>query len=125
MRRTITVLLTAILGIGIVVLGCGALAGAASLHVKPRTKWTLEVPGYGCEVQTIKKGHGFTADLYGDAGTYSGGGSSISETFTAGNDDGNAFVGAWVASSKEYSGSFEAPLFSTSASLVKGVVAGC
>ena len=88
-----------------------ASAAAPTLKVKPGSQWTLEDHGIegtgGCEVDTMASNGTFTSDLFGDSGTWSGGGSTITVTWTAGSDNGTIFTGTFTKTSrKEYTGSF-------------------
>jgi hypothetical protein len=95
---------------------------AAPAHVKPGSKWTFEF-GAGCEIQTFASGHTFSADMFGDAGTYSGGGKTISETFTSG-DAGLTFSGTYSKATKTYTGPIGGITVGVG-ELVKGSMAGC
>jgi hypothetical protein len=88
-----------------------ASAAAPTLKVKPGSKWTLEDHGIehtgGCEVDTMSPNGTFTSDLFGDSGTWSGGGSTITVTWTTAQDRGVIFSGTFTTTPvKEYKGSF-------------------
>ncbi len=100
-----------------------ASAAVPALKVKPGSQWTLEYHGVegtgGCEVDRMASNGTFTSDLYGDSGTWSGGGSTITMTWTAGDDSGVTFSGTFTKTpTKEYKGSFNTGF---TAALVKGV----
>jgi hypothetical protein len=87
-----------------------ASAAAPALKVKPGSQWTLEDHGIegtgGCEVDTMASNGTFTSDLFGDSGTWSGGGATITVTWTAGSDNGVVFTGTFTKTPrKEYRGS--------------------
>lgn len=97
----------------------GGLSGVASaatlnhkpaLHIKPGTIWTILVEETGlsepCEFQQFGTGNIWVADLYGDAGTYTGGGKTVSETWTSGDSVGLTFSGTWNRKTKHYVGFF-------------------
>jgi hypothetical protein len=94
-------------------------------HIKPNGVWTLTIVGAGCEVQTFAPGYTWTADDFGDAGTYSGGNTTISEDFTAGEDAGGTFTAAYSKSDKDYSGTGTFEGMSFPVTLVKGAQSGC
>jgi hypothetical protein len=111
-------------------LGGIAVASAATpaLHVKPGETWTVELPpGDGCLEHIAFHHHGkFISDKYGDAGTWSGGGSTISMDWTAGFYQNESFDGTWTKTpTKGYSGTFVGPEITFNGTLVKGAVAGC
>jgi hypothetical protein len=76
-----------------------------------------------CEVQTIGTGHTFVSDLFGDAGTFTGGATRIAETWTSGFDAGTTFSGKWDAATKSYVGKFGGTRSGVTGQLVKGDVA--
>jgi hypothetical protein len=103
-----------------------ASAAAPALKIKPNATWTIEVTGAACEVDTFNTTtHHFTSDLFGDKGTWSGGGSTISMAWTKGEDAGGTFSGAFTKPPKEYAGSFGGLLAGETGELVKGAVSGC
>jgi len=121
----LTVLITGV-GLG----GAGAAAAAATSTrqvnmVKPGQKWTMERheatgSGYGwCEVITFGSSDTWTADLDGDKGTYTGGKTAITMTWTAGSDSPLTFTGTLKkAKPKKFKGKFsKAP---TVGKLIKG-----
>ncbi len=105
--------------------GAGAASAAApALKVKPGSQWTLEDHGIegtgGCEVDTMASNGTFTSDLFGDSGTWSGGGATITVTWTAGDDNGVVFTGTFTKTPrKEYRGSLNT---GDSGLFIKGVV---
>ncbi len=105
--------------------GAGAASAAApALKVKPGSHWTLEYHGVegtgGCEVDTMASNGTFTSDLFGDSGTWSGGGATITVTWTAGQDNTLVFTGTFTKTPRrEYKGSFNTGF---SAVFVEGVV---
>ena len=105
--------------------GAGAASAAApALKVKPGSHWTLEYHGVegtgGCEVDTMASNGTFTSDLFGDSGTWSGGGATITVTWTAGDDNGVVFTGRFTKTPrKEYRGSLNT---GDSGLFIKGVV---
>lgn len=112
----------------VVVSGFAGVASASvsdsgGTHVKPGGQWTVEVTDAACEVQTIGANGTWTADLYGDAGTYTGGGTKIKEVWTAGDDINSKFTGKWSTSAKDYTGTFKKLDKGETGQLVKGKVA--
>ncbi|HXW35924.1 MAG TPA: hypothetical protein VEJ87_15220 [Acidimicrobiales bacterium] len=79
-----------------------APATAVPKHVKPGSVWTLEVSGGYCEVQTFLVDHLFTANVNDDAGTYTGGGKKITETWTSGGFAGTTDSGTYLKSAGYY-----------------------
>jgi hypothetical protein len=101
-----------------------ASASAPPLKVKPHSQWTLEDHGVehtgSCEVDTMRSNGTFTSDRFGDSGSWSGGGATITITWTAGQDHGVVFAGTFTSTPvKEYRGSFNTGDLGV---LVKGVV---
>jgi hypothetical protein len=88
-----------------------ASAAAPALKVKPGSHWTFEDHGIehtgGCEVDRMSANGTFRSDLFGDSGTWSGGGTTITMTWTAGDDHGVVFTGTFTSTTrvKEYKGS--------------------
>jgi hypothetical protein len=125
MRRIVlaTAVLSTILTFGLV-----GVAGAA--HVKPGGKWTLTVvfgSGTSCESQTFGPGHTWTGNprTYNDAGTYTGGAKSISETFTSGVYSSSTFEGTYRGRRAGYVGEFDTGDSQLTAALTKGVLSSC
>jgi hypothetical protein len=105
-----------------------ASAAAPALTIKAHSIWTVEVKGGGCElVQFTDAGHTFVSDSFGDAGSWSGGNSTIGLTWTTGNDTGLTFSGKLVANVKpaEYKGVLGGTDPGGHAKLIKGEVSGC
>jgi hypothetical protein len=102
-----------------------ASAAAPALHVHNGASWTIEVKGAGCEAEVFHS-NGTFASPDGDAGTWSGGGSTINMVWTAGAISGLKFSGHFVSTTHpvEYKGSLSG-LRTGRANLVKGAVAGC
>jgi hypothetical protein len=105
--------------------GAGMASAAAPLTIKPFSIWTLEVRGAACENVQFDRGHVFVSDLYGDAGSWSGGNSTIALTWTSGVDVGVTFRGRLVSATKpvEYKGPFGGVFAGNHGKLIKGVVA--
>jgi len=95
----------------------------AALHVRPGGVWTGEANTAGCEVQTFAANHTWSADQFGDSGTYKGGGKKITVTETAGDDSPSAFSGTYSKAKQEYIGSFSGKGAGLTGQLVKGAVA--
>ena len=126
LRRTAVIVAGLAMATSFGLAGAGAASAAApALKVKPGSHWTLEDHGIegtgGCEVDTMASNGTFTSDLFGDSGTWSGGGSTITVTWTAGSDNGVVFTGTFVRTptTKEYKGSFNTGDLGL---LIKGVV---
>lgn len=118
---------------GLAVLMSTGLSGVASgatvpKFVNPGSVWTIQVNGGGCEVMSFLAGatNTFTADSFGDSGTYTGGGDVITVTWTAGVDAGVVFTGKYSFASGTYTGPIGAgsagPFMAT---LTPGASAGC
>jgi hypothetical protein len=110
------------------VAGAGTSSAASpALRIKANGIWTLIIPAVpGCEEdQFDTTTHVFGSDNFGDSGTWSGGGSTISMAWTAGADDGLTFSGHFVATTTpvEYKGRIN--YGNAKAMLIKGAVAGC
>lgn len=105
--------------------GAGAASGAApALHIANGSKWTLELSGGACEVETFTSSFKWTSDLFGDKGTLSGGASKMFMTWKKGEDAGTTFCGTFTKTPvKEFVGIFGGLLAGYSGQLVKGVVA--
>lgn len=101
-----------------------ASAAAPALKIKPGSQWTLEDHGIehtgGCEVDTMASNGTFISDLFGDSGTWSGGGTTLTMTWTAGSDNGVVFTGTFTKTPRnEYEGTFST---GDAGLLIKGVV---
>lgn len=95
------------LSAGLALVGIAAApAGAAILHVKPGQQWTSYVNGSpgDCEVETMEAGHMFveTSGVQSDVGTYTGGGETITLTYTGGDAAGLVVTGRWNRLAKDY-----------------------
>jgi hypothetical protein len=100
-----------------------ASATAPALKIKPGATWTIEIKGAGCE-QEVFQSNGTFASKDGDAGIWSGGGSTISMSWTTGVIAGLSFNGHFVSTTTpvEYKGALGG-LRTGHAKLVKGAVA--
>jgi hypothetical protein len=109
---------------GLAEAGVSSAAVPAVQHVLPGSKWTLEDNnGGGCEVDTFQASGTFTSDLFGDSGTWIGGGATIKVKWTAGQDTGFVFKGTFTRTPvKEYTGTLNGPPGPGTGQLVKGVV---
>ncbi len=94
-------------------------------HVTPGGSWTLQVESGFCEVQTFHMGGTWTADNYGDTGTWTGGGKTLDENFTGGEDAGGCIATTYSKTSKDYSGIGFFQEMSFPVTVTKGAVAGC
>jgi YVTN family beta-propeller protein len=94
-------------------------------YVKPGSPWTLQVETGFCEVQTFNMGGTWTADDYGDTGTWTGGGKSMDEEFTEGGNAGGYIATTYSKTSKDYSGTGFFDEMSFPVTLAKGAQAGC
>jgi hypothetical protein len=109
MRRTI--LATASLAL-VMSLGSAGAAAASSTadhgadHVKAGSTWTVEASGLLCETQTFSRHHLWTGDS-GGSGSYTGGRSNITETWTSGTYDGSHFMGTYQKKSHQYEGTYD------------------
>jgi hypothetical protein len=100
-------------------------AASSALKITPG-QWTLSVKGGGCEILTFTSTGTFsTTEFNGDAGSWAGGGSTIALSWTAGNDTGLLFSGAFVSSPVSYKGSFGGTAFGDKGKLVMGATSGC
>lgn len=78
-----------------------ATAAAPALHVHNGSQWTAEFGDQGgCEVDTFASNGTFTGHD-GDAGTWSGGGKTLSMTWTMGPAKGLGFRGTFTKTPKE------------------------
>lgn len=111
--------LTASLGLT----GVGAASAASpALHIKPGSQWTLEINRGGCEGETFHSNFTFTGQFGGDKGTWSGGGSTLHMTWTAGGHAGWIFTDSTFTTTavKEYKGVLTGGGNSSGAEVVKG-----
>jgi hypothetical protein len=106
--------------------GAGVASAAVPvLKVQPGSHWTFEDHGIehtgGCEIDTFSSNGTFASDLFGDSGNWSGGGPTITMTWTAGEDNALVFTGTFTKTStvKEYKGSLSTGDLGV---LIKGVV---
>jgi hypothetical protein len=79
-----------------------AFAAPSKLHITLGSQWTQYVVVGHCQVLTfgdkeVGVNH-FSSDMFGDAGTYSGGGKRVNASVTTGGDAGITFKGKWVKS---------------------------
>jgi hypothetical protein len=86
----------------------GAMTGPAH-HVKPGGTWTMNASGLLCEVQTFSKGHTWTGNgtSGADAGTFTGGGAHVNESWTSGQYEGSSFNGTYSKGTHQYQGAFQ------------------
>jgi hypothetical protein len=105
--------------------GASAAASSAAQHVKAGSKWTFEITGQGCEVQTFGSGKTWTADMGGDGGKYRGGAATIKDVWTTGSDAPAIFKGTYTSAAKAYEGTWIDSSGSLAAELVRGDVGGC
>jgi hypothetical protein len=101
-----------------------ASAAAPALKIKPGSQWTLEDHGIehtgGCKVDTMASNGTFISDLFGESGTWSGGGTTLTMTWTAGSDNGVVITGTFTNTPRnEYRGTFST---GDTGLLIKGVV---
>ncbi len=81
-------------------------AASPGFHVKDGSQWTVVVQSATCEVVTFQSNGTFTADRYGDSGTWKGGGATLTMKWKAGALDRVRFSGTALDSGKVYEGSF-------------------
>ncbi len=85
-----------------------ASAAAPAIKIKPGAIWTLEEKEFSaCEQDVFSPDGTFAATddhFPGDAGTWTGGKSTISMTFTAGFDKGVSFIGSFDSAKGFYTG---------------------
>jgi GDSL-like Lipase/Acylhydrolase family len=100
---------------------------AAAGGVLAGSEWTQVNDSGGCEVQTFESSDQWTADLYGDSGTYSSNSTTFTEVWTSGVDEGGVFTATWSDSLDEYIGNGSGGYHhgSWTGALVPGVVSGC
>jgi hypothetical protein len=113
-------------------LGGGAVSASTSvLHITDGSTWTFMVDGGGCQLDVFSAtGHFVSPNvLYGgDAGTWSGGGSTLKMVWKKGNDAGETFKGTFTKTPvKEYVGTLggTVPPGFTTGKVIKGAVTGC
>lgn len=124
LRRTAVLAAGLALTASIGLVGAGAASAASpALKIKNGAQWTNEVNGGLCEVQTFSSNGTWTSDLYGDSGTWSGGGDRIDIKWTGGDEAGLTFHGPFTTTpTKEYSGKFGGFGVGATGQEVKGVV---
>jgi hypothetical protein len=110
--------------------GAGAASAASpALHIVAGSRWTVEVTqGNGCEVAHFEANHTFWVHPVGngDVGTWSGGGKSITLTWTSGPDTGTIFEGTFHTTPiEQYVGTYSFTGGSSPGELVKGHAANC
>jgi hypothetical protein len=124
----------AVLAAGLAMTACAGLAGAApasavspALKIKPGSQWHDASASTSCdEVITFAANNTFTADKAGDAGTWSGGGTTLTMRWTAGGSTGVVFKGTFTTTPDvEYLGKFSLGGTHESGELVKGPGTGC
>ncbi len=83
-----------------------ASAAAPALKIKPGATWTFEAKHARCEQEVFQSNGTFVADNDGDAGNWSGGGSTIKMHWTAGADGELELTGHFVSTTTpvEYKG---------------------
>jgi hypothetical protein len=88
-------------------LGGAATSGATGLKITPGSHWTSETKNHGCEIETFKANGTFKSDD-GNTGTWSGGGKTVTMTWTSGPPNGLVFNGTFTKSpTKRYVGTFD------------------
>ena len=112
MRRLLLVVVAPGLTLTLTVGFIGAAAASSKVkHVKPGTSLQLYSNGqtFACEQQTFKAHHKWITSTQtgSDAGTYTGGGGTIDETWTAGPNTTSFFHGVWNGS--YYAGTYLGP----------------
>jgi hypothetical protein len=107
----------------------GASATVPALKIRPGATWTIVANGGGCQLDVFAANYTFTSpdpQYHGDAGTWSGGGSTIKMKWTAGDNTGLTFKGTFTTTPvKEYVGSFGGLGGGFTGALLKGAVPGC
>jgi hypothetical protein len=123
LRRTAVLAAGLALTASVGLAGTGAASGASSAAIANHSKWTTEINGVGCEIeQFVTSNSTFTGDFYGDAGTWSGGTTSVKMKWTAGGESGLTFKGTYNSSLKAFVGHFGAAVSGLTGQLVKGAV---
>ena len=107
-----------------------ASAAAPALKIHNGATWTIEVADAGCQLDIFASNLSFSspdAQYNGDAGHWSGGGSTIKMKWTAGSDAGAKFVGTFsLTPLKAYIGTYSLDGYKYPGSLlVKGALPGC
>ena len=107
-----------------------ASAAAPALKIQNQATWTIEVVGAGCQLDVFASNLSFSSpdpQYNGDAGLWSGGGSTVKMKWTAGSDAGAKFVGTFaITPIKAYIGTYSLDGYKYPGSLlVKGAVPGC
>ena len=129
LRRAAVMVAGLVMATSFGVAGAGvASAVSPANNIKAHSIWTVEVKNDGCElVQFTLAGHTFVSDLGGDAGTFTGGGSTATFTmsWTTGSDTGLTFSGHFVSSPKEFKGTFGGIVAGLKGKVVLGEVGGC
>lgn len=99
-----------------------ASAVSPELHIHNGATWTLEINRGSCEGETFDSNFTFTGQFGGDAGTWSGGGSTLQMKWTAGGHKGWKLVDATFRTTPatEYKGVLTGGGNSSVAEVVKG-----
>jgi hypothetical protein len=110
--------------------GPGAASAATpALHIVDGSTWTVVVNGGGCQLDIFSAaGHFHSPEIgfSGDAGTWSGGGSTLKMVWKKGQDMGLTFKGTFTKTPvKEYVGQLNGPSGAFTGQVEKGAVAGC
>jgi hypothetical protein len=115
---------------GLMGAGAASAATTGSLHIADGSTWTLVVNAGGCQVDVFSSTGRFYSpetQFGGDAGTWSGGGSTLKMVWKKGDNAGLTFKGTYTKTPvKEYVGQMggTGPV-GYSGEVVKGVVVGC
>ena len=106
-----------------------ASAAAPALKIQNGATWTIELNGGECQLDHFSSQGTFASpdpEFQGDAGTWSGGGPTITMKWTAGDDTGLKFKGTFTRQPvKEYLGKFGGIAKGSTGQLVKGAVPDC
>jgi hypothetical protein len=101
---------------------------AAAAHVKSASTWTTRTPGNGCEAETfvkVKRVRTLTSD-FGSSGTWTGGGKTVTWTYTAGPAAGISFTGTYSKTLGGYSGTISLNgQVGSAATMMPGHLPGC
>jgi hypothetical protein len=128
-RRAAVVAAVLAMGASVGLAGAGvASAVTPALHVTGGSIWTTEITGAGCQLDLFKSNghfHSPEIEFNGDAGTWSGGGSTIKMVWTKGEDTGLTFKGTYVKAYQEYTGNYTNGSQAYTGYLVAGAVLGC
>jgi hypothetical protein len=107
----------------------GASVGSAAtpaLKITQGSKWSAIANGGCFEIVTFALNHTFTGSRGRDKGKWSGGGTTLTMTWTAGKAIGLTFSGTWTTTpGKEYNGTYLYQGSPSNGQIAKQIITGC